>query len=227
MERQMERVNVTEQVVAYIREHIESGAWPIGSKIPSENQMTETLGVSRASVRAAIRHFVGLGVLESFHGKGTFVQRAQMEAEARSSLHFTAEDLKDMKKVLEFRWMLEPEACFLAAEKATPALLQRLEEMTERLVKSIEDPAAFIQADMDFHMEICRGCENPIVVKSMQMLYQENRDVFDRIHAKFGYKDGVYYHTLILQAMKAGDASAAKEMMQEHLKQAFDRAELI
>ena len=50
----IEKVNVTNQVVSFIQKNIQDGTWPVGSKIPSENQMTEALGVSRPSVRAAI-----------------------------------------------------------------------------------------------------------------------------------------------------------------------------
>ena len=58
---------------SYLKEQIDSGAWKAGEKIPSENTLTKELGVSRASVRDAIRYFAGQGVLESRHGKGTFL----------------------------------------------------------------------------------------------------------------------------------------------------------
>ena len=53
---QIRRVNVTNQVVEYLKENIESGNWSVGEKIPSEHQMTELLGVSRSSVRTAIQY---------------------------------------------------------------------------------------------------------------------------------------------------------------------------
>ena len=67
------RSNITDQIVQYFKEKIVSGEWKVGEKIPSENQLTETLGVSRASIRTAIQQLVGIGVLESRHGKGTFL----------------------------------------------------------------------------------------------------------------------------------------------------------
>ena len=64
---------VTEQVMQYIKGQIAEGIWPIGSRIPSENELCKLLGVSRTSVRAALQRFNVLGILESQHGRGTFV----------------------------------------------------------------------------------------------------------------------------------------------------------
>lgn len=57
----------------YLKENIEAENWKVGEKIPSENQLTSTLGVSRSSVRNALRYMIGIGVLESIHGKGTYL----------------------------------------------------------------------------------------------------------------------------------------------------------
>ena len=57
--------NVTEQLVAYFIQKIESGEWVVGEKIPSENRLTAELGVSRASVRQAVSQLAGVGVFET------------------------------------------------------------------------------------------------------------------------------------------------------------------
>ena len=53
--------SVTEQVVAYFKDNIESGHWEVGQKIPSENVLTKTLGVSRATIRQAVSQLAGIG----------------------------------------------------------------------------------------------------------------------------------------------------------------------
>ena len=53
-------VNITDQVVEYLKENIESGKWNIGEKIPSENQMVMELGVSRSSIRSALQYLIGI-----------------------------------------------------------------------------------------------------------------------------------------------------------------------
>jgi GntR family transcriptional repressor for pyruvate dehydrogenase complex len=222
----IEKVNVTNQVVEFIRSNIAGGNWEVGSKIPSENQLTEALGVSRASIRAAIRHFVGLGVLESVHGKGTFVISDQMEPQGDESTRITPDDCKDMQKVLEFRWIVETEACYKASLNADAEMLGRLKVLLDKMVESVGNQETFVQADMDFHMEICKGSENPLIIKCMQLVYNENKKNFRQINDRFGYKDGIYYHTLIFKAMEEENANAAKDYMQEHLRQALDRLEI-
>ena len=222
----IEKVNVTNQVVSFIRTNIQNGTWPVGSKIPSENQLTEALGVSRASIRAAIRHFVGLGVLDSFHGKGTFVVSDQIEPSDHGANHFTSADFQDIQKVLEFRWLIEPEACYMATLTADPEMINRLRELLNRMMDSVGDQKSFVQADIDFHLEICRCSANPLILKCMQMVYTENRKNFDLINDQFGFKDGIYYHTLIYKAIEEENADQARDYMQEHLRQALDRMEI-
>ncbi len=222
----IEKVNVTNQVVEFIRSNIADGSWGVGSKIPSENRLSEALGVSRASIRAAIRHFVGLGVLESFHGKGTFVMSDRLDRQWNSAGHLTPEDCRDIEKVLEFRWMVEPECCYKVCIDQDPALIERLRTLLETLLQSVGNQEAFVQADMDFHLEICRGSGNPLVIKCMQMVYSENKENFRHMNVRFGYKDGVYYHSLIFKAIEEENAIAARDYMQEHLRQALDRMKL-
>lgn len=210
-------------MVEYIKTNIANGAWKVGGKIPSENQLTEILGVSRVSVRAAIRHFVGLGILESVHGSGTFLLTDQLAPTVDASKQLTAEDCKDLEKVLEFREIIEKEACYMAAIHATDTLLAELRKTLETMVANVGNQKAFVQADMDFHMAICAASGNPLIEKCMHMVYAESW--YDLIHANeyFGYKDGIYYHSIILRALENGNADFAKEYMQEHLSQAAKR----
>ena len=85
--------SVTGKIAHYIRKNIRNGNWTVGEKIPSENQLCEELGVSRVSVRSALQQFIALGILESVHGKGTFV--AQPKIATRSpSYHGVREQLE-------------------------------------------------------------------------------------------------------------------------------------
>lgn len=103
-----ERINVTESVLQYLTGHIQSGQWAVGSKIPSENQLTERLGVSRASVRVAIQQLIGVGVLESVHGKGTFLRDDRVETLLTGASQITPADCADIRAVLQFWRILEP-----------------------------------------------------------------------------------------------------------------------
>ena len=120
------QTNVTEQVVEYLKKNIGEGSWGVGEKIPSENQLTQMLGVSRSSIRTAIQQLVGIGALESVHGKGTFVTTNDLSALLNRSNGLTEADCRDIRKVLEFRCVLEPETCYLATKHITPEALAAL-----------------------------------------------------------------------------------------------------
>src|SRR5688500_15189976 len=70
---QIPRVSLVDTIVARLRAEIQNGTWPIGTKIPTEATLVETLGVSRPSVREGVRSLVQLGLLESRQGDGTYV----------------------------------------------------------------------------------------------------------------------------------------------------------
>lgn len=215
--------DVTGQIVEYFKENILSGEWKVGEKIPSENQLTVTLGVSRASVRTAIRQLVGIGVLESVHGKGTFLVDDQVNDSAGGDNKITAEDCKNMQKVLEFRRIVESEACYLATKHATPKLLNDLQKYLDHMVENKDEPEKFVTADVKFHKEICGASENSLLEKSMNKVFEETRKNHRQMNDVFGYQDGIYYHTLILNAIKNGNAEQAREYMYEHLQNGINR----
>lgn len=215
--------NVTEQIIQYFKDNITSGKWNVGEKIPSENQLTEQLGVSRASIRTAIQHFVGLGILESRHGKGTFLLDDQVDEQAGSKMKVTAEDCRNIHNVLEFRRIVESEACYLATRKTTPQLLEELENSLKEMHNNVGKSEAFVTADLRFHVAVCRASQNPILEKSLVKVFAETKKNHQQMNMLFGYKDGIHYHTLILEAIREEDAAKARELMFDHMQYALDR----
>lgn len=215
--------DVTGQIVEYFKDHILSGEWKIGEKIPSENQLTLMLGVSRASVRTAIQQLVGIGVLESFHGKGTFLIDDQVEGTDTKESKITAQDCQDIEKVLEYRRIIESEACYLAAQRGPENLIGELTGYLEKMKVHRGEREAFVAADVKFHKAICKACNNPLLEKSMNKVFEETRKNHRQMNEIFGYQDGIRYHTLILEAITAGDAGLARDWMYDHLQNAINR----
>ncbi len=215
--------NVTEQLVQYFKDNINSGNWKVGEKIPSENQLTKILGVSRASVRTAIQYLVGVGVLETQQGKGTFLLDNQVDENTGSENKVTSEDCRDILKVLEFRRIVESEAAYLATQNATQELCEKLQEYIDVMALNKDKNDVYVTADIQFHETICVATENPILAKSMIKVFEETRRNHNQLHSMFGFRDGIYYHTLILSAIKNGEADKARELMREHMQNAIDK----
>ena len=193
-------VNITDQVVEYLKENIESGKWNIGEKIPSENQMVMELGVSRSSIRSALQYLIGIGVLKSYQGKGTFLINTQVENWDEAEYKITSEDCMDICKVLEFRKILEPGACVLAMENCDEKTVAALEVYLEQMKEFKGDRAKFVRADLKFHE-----------------VFLESRKNHEQMNELFGYETGLHYHTEILEAFKNHDAERARDVVEQHL----------
>lgn len=219
----IKKVNVTEQVVEYLKENIEAGNWKVGEKIPSENQMTSTLGVSRSSVRAALQYMIGIGVLESVHGKGTYLINSQVENWEEADNKITSEDCKDIEKVLEFRRILEPDACRLAVERGDSQVVSELEKYLKQMKKYEGERDAFVNADLKFHEVICKASGNQLLEKSLHKVFLETRKNHNQMNALFGFQSGIDCHTEILEAFKEKNSQKAYCAMWNHMNQAMKK----
>ncbi|MCC8026326.1 MAG: FadR family transcriptional regulator [Clostridium sp.] len=221
----MNRLNVTNQIVQYFKDNIILGNWKVGERIPSEKQLTDSLGVSRASVRTAVQQLVGIGVLNTVHGKGTYLITDNLDDVLRSEIVVSPEDCGDILKIMEFRRIVEPDACFMAVTRMPSDLLQNLERLYQAMEQHKEDKERFVTTDIAFHKEICKASANPLVEKIMNQIFDEYRRNHDQVNRLHGYGDGLHYHKLILEAVRERDAGKAGEIMFEHLQHTIDRIE--
>ncbi|MCC8189297.1 MAG: FadR family transcriptional regulator [Planctomycetes bacterium] len=217
------KLTVAQQVIDRLRGSIADGVWKVGDKIPSENQLTRELGVSRASIRLAIQQFIALGVMESHHGKGTFITSTDVRAMGRGIDMVGEKECQDIETVLEFRVIVEPECCRLAAAKGDDACLAELRRLLDGMVSSIGNSEEFVRNDIRFHMAISRASGNPLLEKSLRDVFSATIQDHQRINTLFGFKDGVYYHSLILKAFESRDSKRARKLMAEHLEQALEQ----
>lgn len=219
------KTNITQQVIEYLKKNIENDTWKMGEKIPSENNLTEILGVSRPSVRIAIQQFIALDVLESIHGKGTFVKTNNITGVNSNITAINDANYDDINQVLEFRRVIETECAYIAAQKATEETIDNLKKCLENMKKSVGQSEEFVKQDMLFHEEICRATGNRLLENSLTGVFQQTAKNHRQMNEAFGFSDGVYYHSLLLKAIADKDAKKARKLMKEHLEQAINRLE--
>lgn len=219
-----DKESVTAGIARYIRKNIQSGQWVVGEKISSENELCKKLGVSRVSVRNALQQFIALGILESVHGKGTFLISNDLSVftAPETSEEKSAESIIHMKHILDFRSIVEPEISRRVAETASPELIAELERLLGIMQNSIGKNESFVDADMNFHLEICRACENPVALSTMMNIFHHRAELGYSLNLASGYYGGLYYHGLILDAFKKHDGKKAKTLMLEHLRRGID-----
>ena len=186
----------------YIHAHIQDGSWPLNSCIPSEHELCAELGISRTSVRGAIAQYVSVGVLESQHGKGTFVRSSDLSllgggGGAVKSLM----TLEEQMLVHQARQLVEGEMMAFAAEHATPELIEQLEQCCQRMVANLGNQQEFIRADMDYHRTLMRFMNNHYISDFYEPLL--DRDDVNRLsNDMYGFYDGIQSHQLFLDAIR-------------------------
>ncbi|MFA9464763.1 MAG: FadR/GntR family transcriptional regulator [Velocimicrobium sp.] len=224
---------VTSKVVYYIKKNIQQGNWKLGEKIPSENELCRELNVSRVSVRSAIQQFVALDILESVHGKGSFVKNCDLNAfGAGSDRYSTSDCLDDIKAMLEFRCMIEPAICAKVVPDASQELIDKLTEYLQEMQDCKDDSERFVEMDIKFHMALSLETHNPVLINVMSDLLDKKKETYKIMNLTLGYYSGIYYHTLLLDVIKKHNGKVAKELMLEHLERgiidiSFDNEEKI
>ena len=217
------RQTVVQQVIEFIRKNIENGTWKVGEKIPSEHALTELLGVSRASARVAIQQYIAIGALESLHGKGTFVLKNDLSSFWSRDHKINKSDCEDIRKVLEFRKLIEPEGSYLAAQFATVKTIEKLKRHLKNMKENIGNSKKFMEEDASFHEEIALASQNHLIYKSVKQVFDTSENDHVHLIEVYGYKDGIYDHTVLLKAIIDKDPKSARKAMLEQLQFAIDR----
>lgn len=213
--------NVTDQVMKHIKEKIVIGKWPVGSKIPSENELCNELGYSRTSIRSAIQKYNVLGVLETKKGSGTFVvSREPLLPKQGSYLDLfgnqrNGADIESFNKWRQARSLIEPQIVYKVAQTASPELIAELDRINHEQFDARGDQQRFIEKDIEFHLTIASALGNEIVDGIMQQLFSV-RDLLILANEEFGYSGGGYFHVMITDAIRQHDAKRARSLMLEH-----------
>lgn len=122
------RSALADQVIAQLRNQITSGEWPVGSRIPTEPELVEQLGVARNTVREAVRALAHNGLLDIRQGSGTYVSATSELAGVMHRRFASA----DPRHVAELRSTLESSAARLAAARRTERDLKQLDALMRR-----------------------------------------------------------------------------------------------
>ncbi len=219
----VKRATIKEQIVVKLRDQIVRGVWRPGSKIPSENELTRRLGVSRVSLREALQNLASLGLLESRQGGGTFVKEYSGEILFNPLFPMLVLDKTGVLEVLEYRRIVEKGTAALVAEKANPEQIEELEAAYQEMIRRKNDVHAFARADLDFHLALDKATGNPIVIKVNDIIRNILSVSMDKIVLSLGVKDGLSFHRRILDAIKAHNAGLAESLMEEHILKTIKR----
>ena len=213
-----------EQIVQQIEELILSGVLKPGDQLPAERDLAQRFGVSRTAVREAVKCLREKGLLEAFSGKGTFVTNSTSQA-IRQSLDLMTRigQLEGLTHLVELRQILEPEIAGLAATRMDDQLLTTMREAVATMDNNLQDPDAYIEADLDFHLAMAEAAGNPLVLSLLDSIVGLLREQRLRIfRVERGPEHGQFHHKRILEAIERHSPEAARELMRAHLRQVHE-----
>jgi len=210
------------QVEEQIQNLILSRKLQPGERMPTERELGESFQVSRTVIREALRALEARGLVESQTGSGTYVRAIQSEDVSHSlGMYITTQgQFFTLESLMEVRRVLEIQVVRLAAERATPQDIEKLESILEKMFESINDVKTFSQWDLEFHMAVAHTSGNPLfgimIAPLTEALFEL---IWTGSETPGAVKDACQYHQNILDAIKNKDPEAAAEVMREHLDQ--------
>ncbi|MGQ4515828.1 FCD domain-containing protein [Streptomyces sp. DW26H14] len=208
------RSALSDQVIAQLRNQIASGEWPVGSRIPTEPELAEQLGVARNTVREAVRALAHTGLLDIRQGSGTYVVAT---SELAGVMHRRFAGV-DPVQVAEARAALESSAARLAAERRTERDLRQLEVLLDRRASAWHavDLEGFVAADTALHLAVVSAAHNDVLTALCADLGDLVRELLrDRVRDAPG-PDGLMDHDRLVEALRAGDGDTAAAEAASH-----------
>ncbi len=217
----IDRKKVSDEVFEQMKKMISDQVWKEGEKIPSQHELQTMFGVSRVSIREALKKLESYGIIVTQQGRGSYVARfedADWFGDEALKVYQNSVDSKTIHDFMEFRRIIEIENVALAVERATPEDIKKLEENYENMLASREDVQKFSDYDFDFHQIIACITRNMILIRCFTLALTFLKKDFDRVVKKVGVDKGTYYHKEILNAIKERQPLKAKRLMAEHLE---------
>ena len=214
----MNKGRLSDVTAKRIRNMIEENRFKVGDKLPNENDFANELGISRSTLREAIKALTSLGILEIRRGKGTFVT---------DSTVIESGDLGEINSGLgdlfEMRLMFEPECAYYAAQRATDeeiATICKYGEAVEQKIKSGEDRTF---EEQKFHESIASATHNAFVQQFMPIIFNAiKKGVIVMQKDRIVSDDNLNDDRLIMDFLKARNADGARTAMRLHIIHAME-----
>lgn len=214
---QLRRDTVPVQVIGAIKDMILAGKLVPGQSLPPERDLAVQLGVSRPSLREAVRALSAMNILESRQGDGSYVTSLDAALLAGPIDFVLRVDDSAIISLFEVRQVLETYSAAVAADKMTDEEIAELEALVHN-EEGITDQSKLAESDLAFHAAIIRGTHNPILVSialTISQLSFESRRRTAFLPSLHGA--AAPHHRRILAALRSRDPDAAREAMGFHI----------
>jgi GntR family transcriptional regulator, transcriptional repressor for pyruvate dehydrogenase complex len=224
----IEKSLASSKVFDALYEMIETGAFKPGHKLPPQDKLAGQLGVSRNTLREAIKQLSGIGLLKSRQGVGTVVEIPDSNGYLDLMKGQFLLDTINVREFIEARICIERTVIRLAVERAEENDFRHLQEILEQQRKAIKrrDLVEFTRQDASFHFAIAEIGGNRVLLKFLQTIQGMVHRFIGEVSMLSGAVDeALRFHSQITDAIAAKDQDLAEEMLVLHLFDVIRRIE--
>ncbi|MCD7819502.1 MAG: FadR family transcriptional regulator [Lachnospiraceae bacterium] len=224
------RVNLYEQIADYMEQLIldtDNKEWSVSAKLPAEQELADSFGVSRNVVREAMKLLKERGLVDSQNGVGAYVTKPDSQKLSTMIYRYVLMNNVDTRSIYDTRILLEVNAAENAARNASEEDLKNM----RRLLKKMENRKISInerrETDFEIHIAVAQAAGNPLNVVLEYALKDVWRAMIEKgIFIQGGIEDACIRHERIMVALENHDAEAAGKAMREHLETSLQTVEL-
>jgi GntR family transcriptional repressor for pyruvate dehydrogenase complex len=214
------RTRLYEDLVDRLLEYMVQASLRPGDRLPPERELSDRLGVSRASVRQAIVALEVQGIVDSRHGNGIYLRRLGVAGE---SLNKLLDRRRRLPEILEAREALEVKLAELAALRRSEQDVVVIDAALERMEADIAGGGIGADADAEFHAAITGAAKSAVLAQLMNYLSHSIHETrMESLSEPGRPPKSLAAHRRIADAIRDGDGIAAAEAMREHLKVVAD-----
>ena len=216
---------ITDEVISRFKDLIHQGVLTPGCKLPSERELVEVLGVSRPTLRQALKALQFLGIIRSRQGDGSYLEESTSEI-LKAPLDFAiAMKGRGQQDLMETRLTIEVKVAALAAERRTSKDLENLRRSLNGMRVSSGVPDAWCAHDIEFHARIVEAAKNAVMAGVFEMLsHLLLASRLETVRQLTDYEGSWRSHEAILDAIERQDAADAADAMTEHFRLIDERA---
>ncbi|MFL9947212.1 FadR/GntR family transcriptional regulator [Paraburkholderia agricolaris] len=219
------RIPAYRQAQVEIKKYIEQHRLRFGDALPPEGQLAQELGMSRPSLREAMKSLESLGVVESRHGEGIYVKAFSFDSIIDNLPYAFIADGHSLRDLLEVRAAIELGAVPVILERITADDTRALRELAARMLEKAQAHQLYEQEDREFHATMYRRLENPFLSTLTDLFWQ----VFHRLNSSTGQPEHwlveatAVDHMEIVKMIEARNLEGLAKAYRKHFNTIFAR----
>ena len=212
-----ETLSVPDRLSVDLERLILEGELAVGERLPAERDLAQHLGVSRVSVRDALRELENRGLVDRRPGRGTIVLAPGERANVPRDALAIAALRPELHDIMELRAIVEPPIARITAARATPRDLAQLRELVESMEIDVTKDR-YAELDRAFHQAIAQYAHNPLLALINEQIAQQIAPSrANRYQTRARRAASSAAHRRIYEAIAAGDGDLAEREAREHV----------